>query len=210
LKAYLKGRTGATKKELPLALTAGNPYIHYNKGALTLYALQDYISEEKVNMALHRFIKDWNAFGGSLQRDRYSTTADLLGYFRAVTPDTLQNVITDLFEMITIYDNKVVATRHEKLSENKYKVNLTIQVLKHRIDSLGVETSVPLRDWIDIGIYAKKEHGKDELIYLNKHIITEQKTKLEIVVDRLPSKAVIDPRCITIDKNRGDDGVRVE
>jgi hypothetical protein len=210
LKAYLKGRAGETKMERPLAQAAGNAYIHYNKGALTLYALQDYISEEKVNMALHRFIKDWNAFGGTLQRDRYATTADLIDYFRAVTPDTLQNVITDLFETITIYDNKVVAARNEKLSENKYKVNLTIQVLKHHIDSLGVETSVPLRDWIDIGIYARNEHGKDELIYLNKYKLTEPITNLEIVVDRLPSKAAVDPRCIMIDKNGDDDGVGVE
>jgi aminopeptidase N len=203
LKAYLKGRTGETKKERPLALAAGNAYIHYNKGALTLYALQDCISEEKVNMALHRFIKDWNAFGGSLQRDRYATTADLIDYFRAVTPDMLQNVITDLFETITIYDNKVVSARQKKLSENKYKVNLTIQVSKHHMDSLGIETPVSLRDWIDIGIYAKNEHGKDELIYLSKHKITEPITNLEIVVDRLPSKAAIDPRCIMIDKGGG-------
>jgi hypothetical protein len=100
LKAYLKGRTAETKKERPLALVEGSPYIYYNKGALALYALQNYISEEKVNMALQRFIKDWNAFGGILQRERYATTEDLIGYFRAVTPDTLQNVITDLFETI--------------------------------------------------------------------------------------------------------------
>jgi hypothetical protein len=210
LKEYLKGRTAATKKESPLALAAGDPYIHYNKGALTLYALQDYITEEKVNMALQRFMKDWNAFGGTLQRGRYATTEDLLGYFRAVTPDTLQHVITDLFETITIYDNKIVAARHEKLSENKYKVNLTIQVLKHHIDSLGVETPVQLKDWIDIGIYARNEKGKDELIYLNKYKITGQITKLEIVVDRLPSKAAIDPRHIMIDKKYDDDEVRVE
>jgi ABC-2 type transport system permease protein len=210
LKAYLKGRTGETKKEHPLALTAGDPYIHYNKGALTLYALQDHISEEKVNMALHRFIKDWNAFGVTLQRDRYATTADLIDYFRAVTPDTLQNVITDLFETITIYDNKIIAARQEKLSENKYKVHLTIQVLKHQIDSLGVETPVPLSDRIDIGIYTRNERGKDELIYLNKHKITTPITNLEIVVDRLPSKVAIDPRYIMIDKNGGDDVVQIE
>jgi ABC-2 type transport system permease protein len=210
LKEYLSGRTADAKRERPLALAAGDPYIHYNKGALTLYALQDYISEEKVNLALKRFIKDWNAFGGSLQRDRYVTTEDLLGYFRAVTPDTLQNVITDLFETITIYDNKVVAVRQKKLSENKYKLYLTIQVLKHHTDSLGVETSVRLRDWIDIGVYAKNENGKDELIYLNKQAITEQITNLEIVVDRLPSKAGIDPRHLMIDKNGDDNVLRIK
>ena len=206
LKEYLSGRAAETKSERPLALTAGDPYIHYNKGALNLYALQDYISEQKVNTALHRFIEDWNAFGGSLQRDRYATTEDLLGYFSLVTPDTLRNVIADLFETITIYDSKMVAARHEMLLGNKYKVSLSIHVLKLHVDSLGMETSVRLRDWIDVGIYAKDEHGKDELIYLMKHEITEQITNLELVVDRLPSKAGIDPRHILIDKN-GEDNV---
>jgi hypothetical protein len=206
LKEYLRGRTIETKIERPLALATGDPYIHYNKGALNLYALQDYISEEKVNIALQRFIKDWNAFGGSLQRDRYATTEDLLGYFRAVTPDTLQNVITDLFETITIYDNKVVAAQQEKLSENKYKVDFTIHALKFHIDSLGIETPERLRDWIDIGVYARNDNGEDELIYLNKHKITEQITKLQIVVNRLANKAVIDPRHILIDK-KGEDNV---
>jgi len=206
LKEYLSGRNADTKREKPLALATGDPYIHYNKGALNLYALQDYISEEKVNVALKRFIKDWNAFSGSLQRDRYATTEDLLGYLRAVTPDTMQNVINDLFEMITIYDNKVVTARHEKLSENKYKVDLIINVLKYHFDSLGIETPVRLRDWIDIGVYATNENGLDELIYLNKHKITEQITKLQVVVDRLPTKAGIDPRHIMIDKN-GDDNM---
>lgn len=206
MKEYLSGRAADTKREKPLMLAAGEPYLHYSKGALTLYALQHYISEQKVNLALQRFIKDWNAFGGSLQRDRYATTEDLAGYFRAVTPDTLQNVITDLFETITIYDNKIVAAQYGKLSENKYKVDLTIQVLKHRIDSLGVETPIRPGDWIDIGVYARNENGKDALIYLNKHKITEQITNLQIVVDRLPTKAVIDPRHIMIEKN-GDDNV---
>lgn len=210
LKEYLSGRRAEAKSERPLALAAGEPYIHYNKGALTLYALQDYISEEKVNIALKRFIKDWNAFGGPLQRDRYATTEDLLGYFRAVTPDTLQYVITDLFEKITIYDNKVVAARHQKLSENKYKVDLTIQVLKHHIDSLGVETPVRPGDWVDIGVYAKNESGKDQLIYLKKHKITEQITNLQMVVDRLPTKAGIDPRHILINKNGDNKVVPIE
>jgi aminopeptidase N len=206
LKEYLSGRAAAAKGERPMAQVDGDPYIHYNKGALNLYAFQDHVSEEKVNLALQRFIKDWNAFGGSFQRDRYATTEDLLGYFRAVTPDTLQNVITDLFETITIYDNKVVAARRQKLSGNKYMIDLTIHVLKHHVDSSGIEMPVRLGDWMDVGIYARNENGKDEFIYLNKHKITRQITNLQIVVDRLPTKAGIDPRHILIDKN-GDDNV---
>jgi tetrahydromethanopterin S-methyltransferase subunit B len=71
---------------------------------------------------------------------------------------------------------------------------------------LGIETPERLRDWIDIGVYARNDNGEDELIYLNKHKITEQITKLQIVVNRLANKAVIDPRHILIDK-KGEDNV---
>lgn len=201
LKEYLKGRAAENKNEKPLALTDGDPYIHYNKGALAMYALQQHISEEKLNEALHRFIKDWNAFGGARQKDRYATTEDLLPYFRAVTPDTLQSVITELFETVTLYDTKVVEAQRKQLSNNSYKVDLTIQVAKQRIDSMGKEASIPLQDWIDIGIYTTNADGKDELIYCKKHKIKEVLTTLEIEVDRLPSKVGIDPKHQLIDKN---------
>ena len=210
LKEYCKGRSKATRGEKPLALVAGEPYIHYNKGALNLYAFQDFISEEKVNLALRRFVKDWNAFGGSLQQDRYATAEDLLTYFRAVTPDTLQYLIADLFETITIFDNKVVAAQCRKLPENKYKVDLAVQVLKRQVDSLGAEKKLQPGGCIDIGIYTRNKYGKDELIYLKKHEITGQQANLQVVVSRLPGKVVIDPRYIMIDKNRDDNVVQIE
>ena len=50
---YLSGRAMERKKEQPMALTEGQSYIHYNKGSVIMFALQDYIGENKVNTALH-------------------------------------------------------------------------------------------------------------------------------------------------------------
>src|SRR5262249_21032096 len=38
---YLTGRGDERQKELPLALVENQPYIHYNKGSVAMYALQD-------------------------------------------------------------------------------------------------------------------------------------------------------------------------
>jgi aminopeptidase N len=101
LRTYLDGKVREEKQELPLVLVENQDYIYYAKGAINMYALQDYIGEDKVNLALKRFIKDWNSIDNFATKNRYATTEDLLKYFREVTPENLQHVITDLFEKTT-------------------------------------------------------------------------------------------------------------
>ncbi len=204
LDSYFKGKAKEKNIELPLDLVKNQDYIYYRKGAINMYALQDYVSEEKVNLALRQFIKDWNIYDGKFATNRYPTSADLLGYLREVTPESKQYVITDLFETITHYDNKTINAEFETLSENKYKVNLTLESTKYRTDSFGIEKSIDINDWIDVGIYGESENGKEELIYLEKHKITSQTTQLEIETGRRPHKAGIDPTNTLIDKNTQD------
>jgi len=106
LENYLRKRNRATKKELPLSLVENQDYIYYEKGAINFYTLQQYIGEEKINLALQEFIKDWNSQDGILksQTNRYPNTDDLIGYFRSVTPDSLQYLITDLFEEVPLVE----------------------------------------------------------------------------------------------------------
>ncbi|MEM1121774.1 MAG: M1 family aminopeptidase, partial [Bacteroidota bacterium] len=105
---YLEGFAVDIKDKKPLALEDNQSYVYYSKGALSMYALQEHISEDRVNLALRQFIADWNSFDGQLQKERYATTEDLLGYFRAVTPDSLQYVIGDLFEKIKSPDPTIL------------------------------------------------------------------------------------------------------
>lgn len=103
-KDYQKGRSRETGEEKPLALVdSGQEYIYYNKGMINLYTFQSLVSEDSVNVALMRFVRDWNSFDGRLKMasERYPTTADLLGYFNEVTPDTLRYKVHELFEMVS-------------------------------------------------------------------------------------------------------------
>jgi ABC-2 type transport system permease protein len=83
-------------------LVENQKYIYYAKGAITMYELQKQIGEDSVNLALKRFINDWNTIDGELKlsTDRYATTKDLLGYFRDVAPSHQKHIITDLFESV--------------------------------------------------------------------------------------------------------------
>ena len=201
---YLSGRTQESEEELPLALVeSGQQYIHYGKGMVNLNAFQDYISEDSVNIALQRFLRDWDSYTGlkKLKTKNYSTTKDLLPYFREVTPDSLQYIIKDLFETVTLYENKLAEATYENLGNQNYQVNLSVEAIKLRLNKQGVAETVPINDWIDIGVYAE---DSKELIYLKKHHITKAVTNLEIMVSQKPSRAGIDPKNKLIDRKFED------
>ena len=99
LDRYLVGRSTESKKEQPLLRADGPAYLHYQKGSLALYAMQDAIGEEALNRALAQFVGDWRFKGPP-----YPTSRDLLARIRAVTPADRQQLIHDLFETITLFD----------------------------------------------------------------------------------------------------------
>ncbi|MFC2185731.1 ABC transporter permease/M1 family aminopeptidase [Fulvivirgaceae bacterium LMO-SS25] len=97
---YTEANLKSKKEELPLVLVENEEHIYYNKGALVMYELQKHIGEENVNNALQNFLNDWHSFNNPKKPNRYATTLDLMQYFREVTPDSLQYVLTDLFEQV--------------------------------------------------------------------------------------------------------------
>tara|TARA_R110000868_G_scaffold304437_14_gene565180 strand:- start:20644 stop:24279 length:3636 start_codon:yes stop_codon:yes gene_type:complete len=207
LRQYLKHRSREDIQEMPLALVeSGQEYVYYRKGLIAMNAFQHYVSEDSVNKALQRFITDWNSLDGlkKMNTENYPTTKNLMPYFRDVTPDSLQYLIEDLFETITIYDNKITQADYEQLSENQYKVVVTIDFNKSKTDSLGTDKPTDLNDWIELGIYTEVGNGEDSLINLEKYKIKEQQKVIELIVSQKPVKVVVDPHLLLIDKDIND------
>ncbi|OUS00115.1 peptidase M1 [Flavobacteriales bacterium 33_180_T64] len=100
---YLEGRRRAEVEEPALAFVENQEHIYYAKGIVNMYELQKCIGEDKVNLAIKRFIKDWDTNSGILksQTKDYATSKDLLNYFRVVTPENQQHIITELFETVS-------------------------------------------------------------------------------------------------------------
>jgi hypothetical protein len=212
MKRYLKGRSGEAVREMPLSLVeSGQEYVYYGKGLINFNAFQDYVSEDSVNSALRMFIRDWDSFKGIVKTriKRYATTKDLLKYFRYVTPDSLQYVVEDLFETITLFENKIQKATYRPY-ENRYLVNLVLETHKNHMDSAGLEKPVEVQDWIDIGIYGegKKEH--DTLIHLKKYRIAGHKTNLAILVERVPGNVRLDPLNKLIDRDSENNMITIE
>ncbi len=97
---YLAAQLQDPNDEVPLSRVEDQEYIYYSKGAINMYAFQKYISEDSVNVALHRFLEDWNVFDGEKKGDQLPTTNHLLDYLKAVTPDSLEYVVEELFEEV--------------------------------------------------------------------------------------------------------------
>ena len=201
---YLIGRVGERKGERPLQLVEQQPYIYYQKGALSMYALRDYIGEDRVNRALKRFL-DATKFKGP----PYPTSLQLVKELRDATPDSLKYLIEDLFETITMYElrtDSAVVTKAPRDS-SKFQVEMWISARKQRADSSGETTDIPMRDWIDIGVFAKphkdstKAYDRNGVpLYLMKQLVDTGARKITIVVDRKPSKAGIDPLHKLVDR----------
>ena len=126
--------------------------------------------------------------------------------FKNVTPDTMEYLITDLFETITLHENKALEADCKKLENGKYKVNLKVESHKFRADSLGNQTEIPLNDYIEIGVLGED----DEELYLKKHKLNKNERDFEIYVDKKPVRAGIDPFVILVDRKREDNLVRVK
>lgn len=106
---YLQAKKRYTNQEAPLELVEKQDYIFNAKGILAMYALQNYIGEEKVNLALKRFIRDWNNSNGKLKSKtpNYPTSKELLTYFIEVTPVSLRHKVYSLFEK-TEFDSNII------------------------------------------------------------------------------------------------------
>jgi aminopeptidase N len=214
LDAYLLGRSTERRKEQPLVLGENQPYIHYRKGSLVMYAMRDYIGEERMNRAIRGFL-DATKFKGP----PYPTSLQFVDSLRAATPDSLKYLIADLFENITLYELKTdsVIVTNAPDAPGKYAVDLYVNAKKLRADSLGKETEQKMSDWIDIGVFARAPAKPDPKIddkvgvplYLRKHRVHEGPQKISVVVDSMPYRAGIDPLHKLIDRVTSDNTIGV-
>jgi ABC-2 type transport system permease protein len=198
LDGYLRGRGRESGKEPPLMLVEDESYVFYKKGSLVMYALRDYIGEEALNRALSKYIE-----ATAFQGPPYTNSIEFLAYIRNAVPERYLYLMEDMFETITLYDNRTEEITVVKTNDGKYKVKLVYQSHKMRADGKGIETEIDHNDWIEIGVYGEKEIDgriRETTLYRDKHQLMSGTGNIEIIVDGRPVRAGIDPRNILIDR----------
>jgi aminopeptidase N len=207
LDRYLRDRAGEIVEEMPLALVENQQYIHYRKGSVVMYALKDYLGEDAVNRTLARYDHD-KAF----QQAPYTTTREFLDYLREDAGAQNAGLITDLFEKMTIFDNRITAATAKKRDDGKYDVTLALHTAKIYVDGVGKETPAKLDIPVDIGIFAQAADGKEQnekALFLAKRAIADGDSSVTITVDSLPFEAGIDPYNKLVDRVSDDNRMRV-
>ena len=205
LDGYLAGRGRERQQEMPLLRVENQGYIHYFKGGHALYALKDYIGEQRLNRALERFLASY-----AFQGPPYPTSRELVEALREVTPPELDHLIEDLFETITLFDNRVLEASYSRQDDGLYRVRVRTSSRKLKADGKGGTTQVPIDDWIDVGVFGWQEvEGveQESVLVLEKRKITEMEMEFEFTVSQQPRRAGIDPYNRLIDRN-SDDNLR--
>jgi aminopeptidase N len=208
LDRYLSDRGGELVEELPLYRVENQPYIHYRKGSLVFYRLREEIGEEALNRALKRFLED-KAF----QQPPYTTSKELLAYIRAEAPADKQLLITDLFEKIAFYDNRVVEATAVKRSDGRYEVTMQLKAAKIYSDGIGKETPAPIDDDIEVAVFARAagaEEADEKVLFLERRRFTTAEPTITVTVDAEPYEAGFDPYNKLIDRVPVDNRKTIE
>ena len=142
---------------------------------------------------------------------------DLYETLKKHVPDSLQYYLTDTWQKITLYDNKVEAASVAATGRpGEYKVTMRVNIDKVWIDDKGNDVpALGMNDYIDIGVF--DDPGRDSTGRLQPRILDSRRYKLTrgeheltIVVKGKPKAVAVDPQGYLIDRNMRDNGRGVD
>jgi ABC-2 type transport system permease protein len=205
---YLSQRKGEAVEELPLERVENQQYIHYRKGSVAMYLLQERLGEDAVNRALARFVAKYRFKGAP-----YLRSVDLVDEFRkeAKTPEQ-QQLITDLFERITLYDLKVADASVRKEGDG-WTTTLTVKADKYYANGKGEETKSKLNEPIEVGLFKAKPglgaFSAKDVIVMGRERLHDGSQRITLRSREKPGFAGVDPYNYYVDRNSDDNVIAV-
>ena len=129
----------------------------------------------------------------------------MIAELRRVAPAQHQELIVDFFETITLYDDRATSAQARKRADGKYELDLVVTVRKTRADGAGNEQDAPLDAEMDIGVY----DATGNVLLLEKRRVRTGENRFRLAVDGEPARAGIDPLNKMIDRDSGDNMMKV-
>jgi aminopeptidase N len=200
---YLTARGKENVAEPTLERVQEQAYVRYQKGGVVMYLLKDRMGEAAVNRALRSLLEQFRFKGAP-----YPTASHLIAALRAEAKPGEQQLITDLFQRITLYDLKASNARASRRPDGKWNVTFTVETRKRYADGKGIEKEAPLDEVFDIGVFTANP-GTDAFRKANVLSVSTQrlqtgKRKITLVVDKQPKFVGVDPYLKYIDRNPDD------
>ncbi len=202
LDSYLNARSSENEAELPVMYTENQGYLRA-KGPLAMYALQDIIGKERIHQALRDFLDDY-----SFQTAPCPTSRDLVNALRTAAGPEYQNLITDLFERIVLYDLQVDAAGMREI-DGGYEVTIEVTAKQFEANGRGEETEVPLDTWFDVALFPETKEALEGVtpLYIEKHRLRSGRQILTVRTKKRPGIAALDPFHKRIERSPGNNSV---
>lgn len=203
---YLRSRGGEALEELPMERMENQGYIHYRKGSLAMYLLQDRLGEARVNRMLAGMLDRYRFKGRPYPR----STELVNGFLQLARTPAERELVTDLLRRITIYDLKATGAATRRLPDGRWETVVTVEGGKFYADGKGRETRARLGDEIEVGAFAKRPgdgaFARADVLLLERRPIGSGRQEVRIVTAARPAFAGVDPYNKYVDRN-GDDNV---
>jgi hypothetical protein len=191
-----------SEKELPLAKTFDQSYVHYQKGGLMMYAVKELLGEEKFNSVLSQLITDHKS-----PKPKAKAT-DLVNAFLNQASPEQKNFINDCFNKVVTYNLGIKLLSYSALNNGKYKVEL--EIAAERISD-DIKQLPDL--YIDLACFDPMESdwdAKTKPVYFQNYHLLQNKTRLSIIVNHKPKTITLDPYGYVLDGDRSNNIVVVE
>lgn len=204
LDAYLTGRRGEAIEEVPLGRVENQQYIHYRKGSVAMYLLQDRMGEAAVNHALTDLVRRYRFRGAP-----YPRSTDLVAALRRKAQTRAQQaLITDLFERIVLYDVKATAPTATRDAQGRWRTSFTVAATKFTVDGQGNQSETPFDEPVDIGAF-RAEPGEGrfdraDILAMEKRSLRSGEQRMTIITRTRPSYVGVDPYNLLIDRSPRD------
>jgi ABC-type transport system involved in multi-copper enzyme maturation permease subunit len=193
------------RQSVPL-LKGMDPYAAYRKGPFALYALSEYMGDERVKLAFRRLLEKHRPGAANA-----ATSLDLYRELQAVTPDSFRYLLHDLVAANTLWDLKTERATARQ-TDAGWQVAFDVRARKVVVDQAGVETEVPMNELVQVGVFAPAADGPDfgETLYLQMHRVRSGEQTITVTVPRKPADAGIDPYHLLIETERFDNVEEVD
>ncbi|GLC26926.1 ABC transporter permease/M1 family aminopeptidase [Roseisolibacter agri] len=170
------------------------------KGPFAMFAAREYVGEARVDGALRRLVERFGDGAAPLP-----TSLDLYHELRAATPDSLHPLLADLFERNAYWQLATERATAEPMAGGAWRVTMDVKARKVVVDSLGIETELPMDDLVEIGVQAAGRDGEPGApLYRRLHRVRGGTQRIVVTVPARPARAGLDPRHLLIDVGPGD------
>ena len=195
-----------SEKEVPVAVSETQSYLHYQKPDWILWGLRGYIGADRVNAALRDLLVEYGE-----GRAPFATTEQVVAALKARAPDEYHQLIDDQWERITWwalgYGEEGPSVSETRDGRFRVVIPLTLdKTINHGED--GAQTSVTeiegetLNEWVEVGFYGdtpKSSWGAWQA--LERARVDAETRVLEFIVDERPTHVALDPRRLLQERN---------